>query len=245
MPLHVVTLSDTHNLHDRLPEVGGLPEGDILVHSGDIMNAGYFHELGDIRPWAERVAEEYDAVYFTPGNHDWAFADNFPYGKADPGLARHILEEAGWTVLVDEATVHTHEGHDYKIYGSPWQPWFYDWAFNLPRNGPAIEQVWSQIPDDTEILLTHGPAYGLRDPARGTPVGCEKLLDRLKQLDHLKLHVFGHIHSGAGHDAPTKTTPWHVVNASVVNERYDVVHHPIVVTLDGGTPQRSQPVSPT
>lgn len=88
-------------------------------------------------------------------------------------------------------------GESLRFYGSSWQPWFYDWAFNLQR-GTEIRAKWEQIPIDTDVLITHGPPYGFGDRiTRGEHVGCLDLLDAVVKIQP-RLHIFGHIHEGYG-----------------------------------------------
>ncbi len=112
-----------------------------------------------------------------------------------------------------------------RIYGSPWQPEFFNWAYNLPRNGEELKAKWDAIPDNTDILVTHGPAWGFLDDVegrRGDHLGCELLAERIKAIKP-KIHVCGHIHSGYGHYYDGHT---HYFNASVLNERYNYAHEP-------------------
>ena len=115
-----------------------------------------------------------------------------------------------------------------KFYGSPWQPEFYNWAFNLPR-GEKLAQKWAEIPDNTDVLITHGPAYGILDYApMGGHVGCEELYKRISDIKP-KIHVCGHIHNSYGQ----KTIDGiEFLNASVLNDRYEYAHKPIVVDFD-------------
>jgi Icc-related predicted phosphoesterase len=117
-----------------------------------------------------------------------------------------------------------------KIYGSPWQPEFYNWAFNLPRNGWELWQKWSDIPVDTDILITHGPAYGFVDKVIGRPenLGCELLAERIKTIKP-KIHVCGHIHSGRGIIFNDGTL---YINASVLDEQYNYTKKPFTIDFD-------------
>ena len=91
------------------------------------------------------------------------------------------------------------------IYGSPWQPYFYNWAFNLSR-GAACLNKWREIPEHTDVLLTHGPPLGHGDLcSSGVRAGCVDLLLEIQNRIHPKLHVFGHIHEGAGISTDGKT----------------------------------------
>ena len=120
-----------------------------------------------------------------------------------------------------------------KIYGSPWQPEFFDWAFNLPRNGEELKYTWNKIPDDTDILITHGPAYGYVDRVIGEyqHLGCELLIERINEVQPM-LHVCGHIHTGNGVVDNGVTT---FINASVLDERYDYTYKPYNIELNTET----------
>jgi len=116
-----------------------------------------------------------------------------------------------------------------KIWGSPWQPEFHNWAFNLPR-GEKIMEKWNLIPNDVDILVTHGPAFGKLDfvPYDGLNVGCEDLLIKIQEIKP-KIHVSGHIHSGRGVVFSEGTL---YVNASVLNDRYEFRNKPITIDFD-------------
>ncbi|MEO9170897.1 MAG: metallophosphoesterase, partial [Candidatus Baltobacteraceae bacterium] len=157
----------------------------------------------------------------TPGNHDLAFQDA-------PDL-RRVLDAKfpRITTLIDEFSMVA----DLKLYASPYQPWFHDWAYNFSR-GPAGErqakEKWAQIPDDTAILVTHGPAYGILDmPSSGKHAGCSGLKARLAQLSQLRLHVFGHIHES--HGVQRRGNVLHV-NACICDSQYDPIQKPIAIT---------------
>ena len=148
------------------------------------------------------------------GNHDWGF-------ERTPVKARSLLQHA--TYLEDELV--TVDG--VRIWGSPWQPWFYDWAFNLPR-GPQIAAKWAMIPEGVDVLMTHGPPAGILDRTKnGEHVGCEDLRRELLRV-RPKVHVFGHIHEGYG---TLEQDGVRFVNASNCSERYRAVQAPIVFDL--------------
>jgi Icc-related predicted phosphoesterase len=114
-----------------------------------------------------------------------------------------------------------------NIYGSPWQPEFYNWAFNLPRKGNQLKEKWDNIPTDTDILITHGPAYEYVDKVVGQyeNLGCELLTERIKEIKP-KIHVCGHIHTGYGYTFDGDT---HYINASVLNEQYAYSNKPLTI----------------
>jgi Icc-related predicted phosphoesterase len=149
------------------------------------------------------------------GNHDFAF-------EKRPAEARALLTHCIY-LQDSEATV---EG--VRIWGSPWQPWFYDWAFNLKR-GPQIRAKWDLIPEGIGILVTHGPPLGHGDEvprAFGSEkVGCADLLEAVRRVKP-RYHVFGHIHEGYG---ITKEGPTTFVNASLCDAAYRPVNPPLVL----------------
>jgi len=174
----LVAMADTHGYHRDLT----VPDGDILVHAGDLTQTGSLEELAEVDAFLAALPHRHKIV--VAGNHDWCF-------QRTPERARRVLRSAIY--LEDEAI--TLEG--LRIYGSPWQPWFLDWAFNLQR-GPELADKWAQIPDDTEVLITHGPPRGIGDRTRrGEHVGCDDLLQRVRVV-RPRLHVFGHIHEDGG-----------------------------------------------
>lgn len=174
----IVCVSDTHGFHDQTD----VPDGDILLHAGDLTKHGHLGDATDFNQWLGTLPHRHKIVI--AGNHDFCF-------QREPDRARARLTNAIY--LQDEAA--TIEG--FHFYGSPWQPWFFDWAFNLER-GPEIAAKWALIPDNTDILITHGPPLGFGDKTvRGEAVGCADLLDRIRVVKP-KLHVCGHIHEAAG-----------------------------------------------
>ena len=114
-----------------------------------------------------------------------------------------------------------------RFWGSPITPWFYNWAFNRQR-GMEINAHWTKIPEDTQVLITHGPPWGVLDRTEdGSHVGCEDLSRQVQRIQP-KLHVFGHIHESNGRVEHEGTT---YVNASVLNARYQNVFAPQVWDL--------------
>jgi hypothetical protein len=176
--MRLVAVADTHTFHDDLE----VPDGDVFVHAGDLCRRGDLDELKGVAGWIHALPHRHKVV--VAGNHDWAFA-------REPAAARALLGPVHY--LEDRAL--TIEG--VRFYGSPWQPAFHDWAFNLPR-GAALAEVWAKIPLGLDVLITHGPPAGVGDrafDARGA--GCADLRARC-DLAAPRLHVFGHIHQDGG-----------------------------------------------
>jgi Icc-related predicted phosphoesterase len=223
--MRITFISDTHNKHRQITE--DLPGGDLLVHTGDISSMGYEHEIQQFCKWFDSLGQ-YDHKVFIAGNHDWGFQDNAE-------KVSQIINSYKWIdylqddwIVVGDADPHDPDVKTAKIYGSPWQPEFYNWAFNLPRNGEELLAKWESIPVDTDILLTHGPAWGYVDTVQGRRsehLGCELLTERIKAIKP-KIHVCGHIHTGHGYTFKDGT---HYINASVLNESYLYAHKPLTV----------------
>lgn len=205
--MRIVALSDSHNYHDRLE----VPDGDVLVHAGDFCGRGRLNEVMDFREWLRQQPHAHKVVI--AGNHDVCFEKNAPAARA---LLEHVC-----TYLQDRAV--TIDG--VKFYGSPWQPFFCNWAFNL-RRGEELARKWELIPEDVDVLITHGPPYGILDrvPRDAENVGCRELSKRIVTVKP-KVHIFGHIHEGYGHE---KHGGVDYYNVAVCTGRYDPIN-PITV----------------
>lgn len=212
--MKLVLISDTHG-HKI-----SLPEGDVLIHAGDLTMNGSLHELEKSADWLNTVVDDYKVVYVIAGNHDFCFED------LRNVEAQSLMNEAGVIYLQDGYDVF--EGKIF--YGSPWQPWFYDWAFNLKR-GEEIKKKWDLIPEKVDVLITHGPPYGILDETDWKygreHVGCEELGKKVFKV-HPLVHVFGHIHGGYGVKSREGIN---FVNASTCNEAYKPVNEPIVLEI--------------
>lgn len=177
--MRIVAVADTHLFHKTLP----VPPGDVFVHAGDFCRRGTLQELARAAEWIQSLPHKHKVV--VAGNHDWAFVNT-------PKEARDML---GPSVIYLEDSEAKIEG--VRFWGSPWQPEFHSWAFNLPR-GPVIAAKWAAIPPGIDVLITHGPPAGIKDrSSTGGRTGCVDLLERIKQVKP-RIHLFGHIHEDGG-----------------------------------------------
>jgi hypothetical protein len=176
--VRIVAVADTHLFHRTLV----VPDGDVFVHAGDMCRGGDLVELRAAADWINRLPHRQKVI--VAGNHDWAFAREPAAARAMfPGV--HYLEDAELTL------------DGVRFYGSPWQPEFCNWAFNLPR-GPALAVVWAKIPSGLDVLITHGPPEGFGDRTTFTSrAGCADLRARVAEVQP-RLHLFGHIHQDGG-----------------------------------------------
>ena len=215
----IVCISDTHG-----KEVPDMPDGDILVHTGDYCSRGTYNEFVRFLEWLEFLKPKYKHIVCISGNHDRV-------AESEPDLVATNFAEAGITYLNDSGA--TIEG--LKFWGSPVSPEFCNWAFN--RNQLEIEEHWNLIPDDTQILLTHCGPFGILDKLSkfgsepGAHVGCRSLNKTIfTRLHSLKLNVYGHLHESYGIERDAKYGVA-FVNASSLNEHYQQTNRPIMVNL--------------
>ena len=199
-------ISDTHGMHRQLH----VPDADVLIHAGDFCMRGDLQEAVSFLNWFSALPHRYKI--FIAGNHDFCFE------KASAEELRRLIPEN--LIYLNDSGVCV-EG--LNIWGSPVQPWFFNWAFNRQR-GADIKKHWDLIPANTDILIVHGPVEGVLDKIySGEHVGCKDLLTTVNSIKP-KAFVCGHIHEAYGHVDLNGT---HFINASNLNRNYKMVHAPI------------------
>lgn len=209
--MKICIISDTHNKHKRL---GRLPDADMIIHCGDFTSMGHSHEIVDFMKWYSMLPYKYKLII--AGNHDWLF-------ERSRLLA---LEKVPENVIYLEDSGIEIEGLNF--YGIPVQPPYNNWAFNRPEE--KLIEHWKAIPDNTDVLITHGPPNSIFDFSvydkihTGSPSLYFEVVDRIKP----KLHCFGHIHSGYGIKVIENTT---FINASNLDERYMCVNDPVLFEI--------------
>jgi len=181
--MKILHISDTHGTHDQFV-VGAMPDADVIVHSGDATNnripALNHNEFLDFVEWYKFLPYQYKI--YVAGNHD-----TFIYNNKKE--AEGILEEAGIIYLNKQSCVIG----GLTFYGDPTTPRYGDWAFMCKRE--SIVRHWDIIPEDTEILITHGPPkYILDINGELDSVGDSALYKRIMRLRHIRACLFGHIH---------------------------------------------------
>ncbi|XP_062518706.1 metallophosphoesterase MPPED2-like [Corticium candelabrum] len=221
-----VCLSDTHSKTNGL----SVPQGDVLLHAGDFSNVGLPRDIEKFNAFLGSLPHPVKVVI--AGNHDLTFdLDSYDetfkrFGhprKFDCVEVKSLLTNCIY--LEDEET----SVLGFRIYGSPWQPVFCDWAFNLKRGEPLREK-WNKIPAGVDILMTHGPPVGHGDKSKygDTRTGCVDLLHTVQTRVKPKYHVFGHIHEGYGVTTDGFTT---YINASTCTVQYQPTNAPIIFDL--------------
>lgn len=204
--MRFVCISDTHGLHGAVE----VPGGDVLLHAGDFSKRGRPAEVEAFGAWLAGLPHARKVI--VAGNHDFLLQD-------DPDQGRALLGDVDY-LDTDGVTI-----DGVHVWGSPWQPWFHDWAFNVPR-GPELAAHWAKAPADVDVLITHTPPFGRLDRTwTGERVGCDDLEHALPRIAP-KLHLFGHIHESAG---VVPTAHGLAVNASICDRAYRPVQPPVVL----------------
>lgn len=213
-------ISDTHGLHDQLE----VPKDvDMVIHAGDVgtyrnpqMNKS---GVEDFCKWFDSLPIPYKV--WIAGNHDTSIEEELINPRE---LTPHCLYYRGDSSTYEAEYDYAHSVGSYlslKMWGSPYTPYFFNWAFNvLPEN---LEECWKHIPRNLDILITHGPPIGYLDKLGGTGKNLGDI-ELLKQIliKKPKYHLFGHIHENFGIEKNAHTT---FVNCAVVNDQYELVNN--------------------
>jgi predicted phosphodiesterase len=202
-----------------------VPAGDVLLHAGDFSQTGTPKEVASFCAWLR--AQPHARKIVIGGNHDLSLHGGSyartgeVWGHAGLGPPEQLSAEAvamlkgvpGVEYLCDSGTC----VRGVSVWGSPWQPEFGEWAFNLPRGAPCRAK-WELVPAGTDVVMTHGPPLGHGDLCKsGLRAGCVDLLDELQARVRPAFHVFGHIHEGYGATTDGRTT---FLNGSTCNFDY-------------------------
>ncbi|XP_056640978.1 UPF0046 protein T07D4.2 [Diorhabda sublineata] len=243
--IRFVCMSDTHSLIRNI--IYDIPDGDIFIHAGDFTKCGQKEEVIQFNEWLGSLPHRYKIVI--AGNHELSFDKKFKsefklnnrekrhnhtekdeiknYGNTKDDIldsvnTQNIQEYLTNCIYLEDCGV---ELYGIKLYGSPWQPEFGNWAFNLKRGEECLSK-WKNIPDDVDILITHTPPLGHGDlVCSGIRAGCVELLNTVQQRVQPKYHVFGHIHEGYGVTSDGKII---YINASTCDINYIPKNLPIV-----------------
>lgn len=205
--MKIVAFSDTHGQHEDIT----FPKGDVIVFAGDMCCWSSFQEVNKFFQFISKLDYKYKLV--VGGNHD------IPLEKE-----RILIDIPDNVIYLKNNGV---EIDGVKFWGSPITPTFFDWAFMKDR-GPDIAQHWQTIPNDTDVLITHGPPMDVLDLCKDGHVGCYDLMERIKVV-RPKVHIFGHIHEGAGQLEIDETR---FINASILDGRYKLKYLPTEIDYE-------------
>jgi Icc-related predicted phosphoesterase len=209
--MKIAFISDTHNKHHdfNLSDFDGV---DVVVHSGDFSHSQ--KQFDEFMVWYSELPIKHKIII--PGNHEINV-------EKDPDMFYRTCKELGIIGLIDKEVIID----GVKFYGTPWVPTFYNWAYM--KEDYLLDVYWVKIPSDTNVLITHGPAYGILDGVIhygfGEYVGSETLADAIDELKELKIHTFGHIHEAKGMYKENEILR---INASSVDSQYNILP-PVII----------------
>ena len=210
----ITIISDTHGEHGEIDM--DLLSGDIIIHCGDfVFNSYSNYDVTDFLDWFSKL-DNFTHKVLIAGNHELQFE-----GEGNKLLMKYKDD----VIYLEDDFV---ELCGLKIYGTPYQPNFRDWAFNLPREGDELRSKYALIPENTDVLITHNPPYKILDLVGTEHCGSKLLRDRVDEIKP-KLHVFGHIHEDAGE---YKTKHTHFINAAQMDRAYNLANKPISVVIE-------------
>ena len=242
--IKVLAISDTHGHHS---EIKNIPSADILVHAGDFTESGSWRHIQAYNEWIGDLLLKQNKFKFAvliAGNHDITLDQDYyterGYKTHHKGLAKQYkicadCVHKGISVYLEDEAV---ELLGITIYGSPYQPEYNNWAFNLPRGDP-LKKKWAEIPDrGVDVLITHGPPKYHGDKVmtdgKAQNTGCQDLLERLVQMqERPRFHVFGHVHQGYGVTRNQRIDGVTLINASTQDSRGQCANKPIMFYIKG------------
>lgn len=209
--MRVVAISDFHEDYDQIK----LPEGDLLAIAGDWTDRGTISSVSRFHVWLSEQQKKFAHVVYIAGNHDFL-------PQKDPVLFKSMIPEG--CIYLENSYV---ELDGKKIWGSPWTPEFYNWAFNGTKE--QLKRIFSQIPEDLDLLITHGPPLHILDYVVHSRlhVGCQSLANIVLEKKP-KNHIFGHIHCAYGSYKGMHTSYY---NVSMMSEEYEIVNKPTIFEI--------------
>lgn len=204
--VNIVAISDTH-LHG-FPDLSEI-KGDILIHAGDGLNSGSFSDWCQFKGQLVKYRNNFTHCLYVPGNHDF-------YVEENEGLCKDELWLNYKIKLLSDTYI---ELEGLKIYGTPWMPRFYDWAYM--RTEENLESIYNRIPEGLDILITHGPPDGILDLNKLRNCCGSKSLNKAVFEKKPKTHIFGHIHPTLQSDRHINISGIEFYNVAIMNEMYD------------------------
>jgi Icc-related predicted phosphoesterase len=236
--IKIASTADIHGILDfKFPEVDILTiSGDICpVHSSHHPTTQYYWIENKFIPWCYELinSKKTKHICFCGGNHDFIFEKILKFPET-----YHITWPDNVHYLCDSKI----EIEGINIYGTPRTPIFGNWAFMSSEE--VLSNYFSAIPNDLDILLSHGPAYGLNDtitqypigPSFGDPhIGSKSLKEHIKRVK-CKWLISGHIHS-ANHNIEKyyydhdNMEYINCINVSLVDEEYVPIYSPFVFSI--------------
>ena len=209
--IRIIAISDTHGIHRTLQPISG----DILIHAGD-MTITSLSALKEINAWFGTL--DFKHVICIAGNHD-TFLEEIGPAKSKKLFTNAIYLHNESVNLMGKS-----------FYGSPYSPMFNNWSFMYERGSIELKEIWEQIPENLDYLITHCPPYGILDRnLQDLRCGCEILVREIAKKFPL-VHIFGHIHMNGGRAISSGGISFY--NVSVLNEQYKLTNEPTIIEVN-------------
>lgn len=210
--MRIVCISDTHNKYHVLTDK--LPNGDILIHAGDLVTHGTVEEIQQFILWFQELPYQYKI--FVGGNHDGALE----HQRAQITIPDNII------YLENSATIINNT----KIWGSPVSPPYRSFGFMWSDERRC--ELYKTIPSDCQILINHSPPFGTLDKVtEGSHVGCQFLAEHIARVKP-KIVICGHIHEAYGYIVKDNIL---YINPSLMTRKYEPINQAIVIDYDERT----------
>lgn len=219
------------DLHGEKPKLEG---GDVLIVAGDLTCSHTIKEFSKFFTWLEK--QDYKHKIVIGGNHDSFLQQVVSYGEKSINLGKNEKGQYNYYYLCEASIVID----GIKFFGTPWTKTFPGISYLCKAftvdSDKMLKHKWKAIPDDTNVLITHSPPFGILDTVeryneKPESVGSISLRETIERIQP-RLHIFGHIHNGYGQQV--LKCPFRdiiCVNASIMNEYYDPVNSPIRIIL--------------
>lgn len=205
--MKIVCISDTHNQYQTLDNL--LPDGDMIVHAGDLVSHGTVEEIQKFIDWYSKLPYKYKL--FVGGNHDGALEHQ-----------REQIHIPSNLIYLENELV---EIEGIRIWGSPVSPPYR--SFGFMWNDAQRELLYQSVPDECDIIINHSPPFGTLDLVDDVHVGCKFLANRLAQVKP-KIVICGHIHEAYGTIQKDNTL---YVNPSLMTRKYQPINPPIIIEI--------------
>lgn len=234
--VRILCISDTHGEHGSLDPSSFSP-CDLVIFAGDLSMFGNPSEVSSFKKWFQSI--NCPNKLLIAGNLDLTFdtknLDHFKdkilhYVKTDVKLETikpNFLQNADFIYAEHNLVEITISNHPIRIFASPYTPEFMDFGFQYKEKEQA-KALWDQIPNDIDVLVTHGPPHNICDKSSsGFHCGCEVLRGAIERVKPA-LSVFGHIHEAYGTDVFGDTL---CCNVALVNQSRKIANKPTYVDL--------------
>jgi Icc-related predicted phosphoesterase len=226
--MKVVVISDTHGKHKKI-DIKKYLDCDTLIYAGDWTAGTRNQDIENVNFLEWLCSLHFKNIVLIAGNHELYVEEvGSKQFKETVAICKNTFRFDGDIHYLENESV-VIDG--IKFYGSPYSNEFCGWAFM--EYEPKLKKVWDNIDEDTDVLITHGPAYQCHDLVNNTHsldpfVGSESLRIRKQELvkNKLKYHISGHIHEQSFKENDIDGV--RNICSSVIDERYSFLDRRLI-----------------